>query len=742
MGLWLPNRVMQGAILLCLVAVTLVLWITLSQPWLGLTLAADPDSNIVRIVGTHSSGPGQNLPSPSTLSALGAADSRSPVMTPEPGDLVEEPDTFESYEQIRRFMQRQSDLATLLREPRLVLQLDQAGHQSTATVTPSRRPVTDLPLSFWVQIVTGAGSLLIGAWVMAMRPADIVTRLFALSGAMIMVSAYPAAIYSSRELAIDGGLLRILSALNHIGALGFGMAMIAMFLCYPRRLVPLWSLWIIPAIFVPWLAADILRLLSNQTIGSQLPTSIEMLLIVGIVGVQWFVNRRDPRARAALSWLGLSVIVGAGAFVSLIIAPILFDTAPAMQQGYAFGFFLLIYAGLALGVGRYRLFDLSEWAFRILFYTGGMLLLLAVDAALIVALHLQHATSFGIALLAVGFIYLPLRGKLWTRFVARKSLEEHELFRAVIDVSFAASAPERSERWRELLQRLFDPLAIEPSDSAVDAVQIRDEGLEVLLPPTADTPALVLRYPWRGQRLFGTGHQKLAGELVRLMRYTEDSRNAYERGSVAERRRIARDLHDDVGARLLSGLYKTDLGDTQRVLRDAIADIRTIVSGLSTDHPLLGQMIATLRHETGERLAAAGLELNWPIGEIDDAPLPLDYLIFRSLASAHREVISNIIRHAKARNVGIRVSETNGWLRTVIVDDGIGINPAYVSGSPRGNGISGLMRRIGELDGTVSIKPLAKGTSVEITMPLRAGAAIPPAKDAATAPRGAPLPHV
>jgi len=742
MGLWLPNRVMQGAILLCMAAVALVLWITLSQPWLGLTLAADSDSHGALITGVHSSGPAKSLPSSAKLIALGATDNRAPTIALEASDLVEEPDTFESYEQIQRFMQRQSALAALLRDGQLALDIDRAGHESTATLIPSRRPLADLPLAFWVQIITGAGSLLIGAWVMAMRPGDIVTRLFALSGLMILVSAYSAAIYSSRELAIDGGLFRTLSALNHVGALGFGMAMIAMFLVYPRRLVPLWSLWLVPAIFAPWLAADILHLLPSQTIGMQVPTLIEMLLIVGIVGLQWFVNRKDPRARAALSWLGLSVVVGAGAFVSLITAPVLFATPPAMQQGYAFGFFLLIYAGLALGVGRYRLFDLSEWAFRILFYTGGTLLLLAIDASLIVLLHLQHATSFGIALLAVGFIYLPLRGKLWDRFVTRKNLEEHELFRSVIDVSLAASAPERSERWRELLEQLFDPLAIEPSASNVDAVRIRDEGLEVLLPAVADSPALVLRYPWRGQRLFGTAHQKLAGELVRLMRYTEESRTAYERGSLAERRRIARDLHDDVGARLLSGLYKTDLRDTQRIVREAIADIRTIVSGLSTDQPLLGQMIAALRHETGERLTPAGLDMNWPIGEIDDVQLPLDYVIFRSLTSAHREIISNIIRHAKARNVDIRVSAAKGWLNTVIVDDGVGINPAYVTGSPHGNGISGLIRRIGELNGSVTIKPLAKGTFVEITLPLRADATIPPANSVAEAPHATPLPHI
>lgn len=720
MGLWLPNRVMQGAIVLCLAAVTLVLWTALRQPWLGLTLVADTDRNLVSITAVHPAGPSFGLWPGSVLTSINPAGQEQSTIALRADDAVEEPDTFESYDQIRTFMQRQGQIAALLRAPSLVLQSDHDGQSVSATVTPAKRPLSDLPSAFWVQIVTGAGSLLIGAWVLAMRRADLTTRLFALSGAMIMLSAYPAAIYSSRELAIDGSLFRVLSALNHIGALGFGMAMIAMFLSYPRRLVPPRALWIIPAVFVPWLAANILHALPSQTVGMQLPTLIEMLLIVVCVAVQWFVNRRDPRARAALNWLGLSVIVGAGAFVSLITAPILLSSAPAMQQGHAFGFFLLIYAGLALGVARYRLFDLSEWAFRILFYTAGTLLLIAIDATLVTLLQLQQTTSLGIALTAVGFIYLPLRERLWTHFVARDSLPDHELFRAVIDISFAASPSERAGQWRDLIQKLFDPLAIEDAADPVTTVELREEGLELLLPAVADSPSLALRYPWGGRRLFGTLHQDLARELVRLMRHAEESRSAYERGSVEERRRIARDLHDDVGARLLSGLYKTELGDTQRLLREAIADIRTIVSGLSTDQPPLGQMIAALRHETGERLITAGLELNWPLSEIDDAAPRLDYQSFRCFTSAQREVVSNIIRHAGARNVDIRVDASDGWLVTTIADDGVGIDPAFVEGSTQGSGIRGLLRRVSEINGTVSISPLAKGTSVRISIPMRA----------------------
>lgn len=727
-----PSLVVQGATLVCLAAIAATLAIVLSQPWLGLSVAGDPDTNTVRIVAVDPSGPARTIVAPATLRAVAVPDDSARVVALEPGDIIEEPDVLDSYAQIDRLMERQSALATLLRQPQVALKLGAAGAAEDVVVSPARTPVGALPAAFWVQLLTGAASLLIGAWVWAMRPSDIATRLFALSGAMITLAAYPAAIYSSRELAIDGGLFRLLSALNHVGTIGFGIGMIAMFLCYPRRLVPARALWIVPAILLPWLAANILHLAPSPPVGMQLPVMLAMLTIVVIVGIQWRVNRHDPRARAALGWLGLSVIVGAGAFVALIVGPILLASAPAMQQGYAFGFFLLIYAGLALGVSRYRLFDISEWAFRILFYTAGTLLLIAIDAALLTFLHLQHAVSFGIALIAIGFAYLPLRGALWDRFVVRKGLEEHELFRAVIDVSFASSPAERSERWRELLQTLFDPLALEPADRQATDVRLRDEGLEMHLPPAADTPALVLRFPWRGRRLFGTAHKNLARELVRLMRYTEESRNAYERGSVEERRRIARDLHDDVGARLLSGLYKSDIGDTHRVLRDAIADIRTIVSGLSTEQPLLGQMIAALRHESGERLAAAGIEMRWPVDADDDSPLALDYRVYRCFTSAHREIISNAIRHARAGTVDIRILRAEDRLITTIADDGIGIEPAHMAGTAHGNGLRGLIRRLAELDGTLSIRRGERGTVVEIHIPLK------PAQGAQAAPESKP----
>ena len=730
---WLPNRIMQTAALICVGACILVFWLALHQPWLGVTLQAQPDGNGVRVVAVDPDGPARMLPVPSRLIAIGAADASDGRIALEPGDLSEEPDMIESFNAIARFMERQSALARLLSQPRVVLYAEAERGAYEVIVSPARaRPLSDLPSAFWVQLVTGLGSLLLGAWVLALRPRDLPTRLFTLAGVMILISAYAAAIYSARELAVDGALLRALSALNHIGALGFGAAMISLFLVYPRRLVQPRVLWIPLAVTEAILAADILRLQDDQTLVSQLPTLLYMLAIVVLVGVQWFATRRDPRGRAALRWLGLSVIVGAGAFVVLIIAPILVNAAPVMQQGHAFGFFLLIYAGLALGVSRYRLFDLDEWAFRVMFYTGGVALLLAVDALLLYVMHLQHDVSFSIALLALAFIYLPARDTLRARLQPRGRVESHELFREVVDVTFAASAQERSERWHGLLRRLFDPLVMTPLEHAVADIEIGQEGLEVRLPAVADTPSLQLRYPWRGQKLFGSSDRDLARELVRLMRYVEVSRDAFERGGVEERRRIARDLHDDVGARLLSGLYKTEVTDTHRVLRDALADIRTIVSGLSADHLPLGQVIAALRHEAGERLAAAGIELQWPLAAADESARLLDYRVYRSIVSAHREIVSNVIRHAGATQVDVTVTQEEHTLSITIADDGIGIDPTDANGRADGNGLRGIIRRLADLGGSCTVLPAARGSTIRISLPLAFHAA--PGADSAAEP--------
>ena len=687
----------------------------LSRPWLGVVLEPDLPGASVRLTGTAADGPARALPLGPVTAIRGGGGT---MLSIEAEDLVEEPDFFDSYERLARFLERQTALHAILKDGPVQLEIESGGERRwTEAVEPARRPIADLSPGFWIQIVVGMASLVIGAWVWSLRRNDPATRLFALAGAMIMVAAYAAAIYSSRELAIDGATFRLLSALNHASTLIFGMAMIAMFLCYPRQLVPPRLLWVIPAVFVPWLAADLMRLLPSQTLGIQLPVLVEMLLILGIVCVQWFINRNDPHASAALRWLGLSVVVGAGAFVSVIIAPILFASAPAMQQSYAFAFFLLIYVGLALGISRYRLFELDVWAFRILFYTAGVVLLLGLDAVLVYVVSFDRANAFGAALVAVAFLYLPLRDVLARRFASRETLDRHTLLRAVVDVAFGPSGEERAARWQALLGQLFDPLECVAIGEPVDAPAIRQEGLELAVPAAAGAPALLLRRPRGGRGLFRPDDVEVANQLIGVMRHVETSREAYERGAVEERRRIAADLHDDVGARLLTGLHHHEVREIKGVLREAMADIRTIAVGLSGDRMPLGTVLADLRHEAGQRLERTGIDLSWTEKDIEaDEPF-LDYPVYKNLVSAHRELVSNAIRHAGASRIDFTITRENGVLRLVFADDGEGFGQAPESG--RGSGLANVRRRIAALDGSLALGASEHGGArIELALPL------------------------
>src|SRR5690606_10162774 len=132
--------------------------------------------------------------------------------------------------------------------------------------------------------------------------------LLALAGAGVLVSAFPAAVYSSREIALPDGLFHALSAITHFGALVFGFAMVALFLTYPRRLLPVRALWLLPVVYGTIWAMDTGWIgFPGPAEGYHLPTVTLMIGIMLGAFLQYRASRDDPAARAAIRWFALSV---------------------------------------------------------------------------------------------------------------------------------------------------------------------------------------------------------------------------------------------------------------------------------------------------------------------------------------------------------------------------------------------------------------------------------------------------
>lgn len=661
------------------------------QPWLGLTITQVPEAQDTWI--TASSRADFILPAPAKLHTVGG-------IGLEPGDLVEEPDTLPTYVEMRRFFSRQGALHDALNHGPVVLEPTQGTDmRKQVTLTAAdKRPIGDLPIAFWVQIFVGLGAYLVSMWVWALRRDDVSTRLFAFTGTCIILFSHAAAIYSTRELAIDETLFRALSIVNHGGASGFGVSMIALLLTYPRRILNARVPAALATIAALWWLADSLHLFFNgPPIGSHLPTVLEMAGIFIAGGLQYAKTGDDPRARAVLRWFGLSVSVGAGIFVFAIVAPNLVGASPLFSQGYGFLSFLLIHAGIAFGISRHRIFELDRWAFRIMFYLVGAMLLVLLDAVLIMVVAVDRVPAFGLSLLAVAFLYLPFRDSLGRRINRVRGFDRRKWFQHVVDIALTRDTTIQNAQWRILLQDIFAPLKIEQHGD-VSVPTLTTEGLGLAVPAAGSVAAEHLAYADGGRKLFSPHDVELVGELHAMLIHALESRRAYENGVNQERSRIARDMHDNIGVQLLGALHSHETNRKNTMIRETLSDLRDIINNSSAAGVTAENALADLRAEIADHLAAVKIALTWN-NEIppDTVLLPA---VLHALRSIIREAVGNVIKHSGASNVRIGFWCDAGCIHFSIVDDGLGFN---LETARRGNGLTNMRVRAEELNGTLSL---------------------------------------
>lgn len=712
-----PRRILLAAVSLVLAGCLSAILYALSQPSMGLRLVpyvaeGTEVARHLRIAQSPDGGPPVGALAVRLQGAHDAVDLQAQ-------DLIEEPDFIDSYADMDAFFARQTRLAKLLAQPQLVLHWQAApgapSLTSTLAVTPQRDP-SSLPLVFWFQLFAGAASLLIGAWVFALRPNDWGPRMLAACGLAFPLSTMTAAVYSTRELAIDGTVFRWLSTANHTGALMFGCGLVAIFLTHPRLLVrPRWLL-LLPLVFGIWQLADTFRWAADQDWGARIPIMTEMLLAIVLAVVQWRRSRGQPAERAALRWLALSALVGCGMFVLMVVSVGVFGLFPPLEQGYAFGFFLIMFFGLALGVGRYRLFELDEWAYRVLLWAAGVAVVVVIDAVLVLWLRWNATLSLGTTLLVCGALYFPARQWLWSRLVERGNASVDQMLPELVRIAFSASPVERERLWTAALQRLFNPLKSTADEAAaVSRPELVDDGLALRLPACGGASARVLRYRDHGKRLFSGRDVEFTASLCMLMDQAAEGRDAHERGIREERVRVARDMHDDIGAKLLTLLHIDDPQRQKPLLREAMTQLRSIVRGLAGQAQHFDDFMADLRHVSMERAQAAGVALQWQ-ADLEPAP-ELTARQQYQLRAALNEALSNALRHAQARSIDVTWLQQDGALAVTLTDDGQGM-PAPAAGAPGGLGMESIRTRMQEIGGAAAWhQPAAGGTSVSLTLP-------------------------
>lgn len=678
------------------------------RPWLGMRLAPS-DMGVVLV---SARGPAVEIPLGTVITAVENANDRVELTA---FDLTTEPDgAMGDYTQYERFLKRQTRLERIQKSERVFFTAVDGTRHEVEPVADGR-PLADFPPDFWVQCVVGLVAWLVSAAVFAFRPHEPAARYLLLSGVATLIFAPAAAVYTTRELAVDGTLLRWASDLNFFGGSLFAASFVALLLVYPRRIAPRWVGIAVVVLYVVWFVLQQVGVFESMTFARRFLVMVGVATTFVLAAVHWRGTGRDPLGRAALQWFLLSWVVGTGVFTIFILLPQTFGVDTSPIQGYAFLLFLLVYGGLAFGILRYRLFDLGLWWRRALSWAVMVLLLVLFDMLFLYGLHLTVSASLSLALLVCGVFWIPARGFLWNRFIARRADRTADLLDKTTAVALTpADDHGRAKRWQELMQLLFAPLEISICDgAAVTAVQIEQDGLVMRIPAADGLPGLRLAYAHGGRSLFRPDDAALATELIFMTGHLLDSLAAYHKGVNEERSRMARDMHDNIGAQLLAALHSCEPATKDARIREALADLRECVNHPATGTASLDEMLANLRMETAERLEAVGMTLRWE-SPMDD-PAGLARTTVHALRSIIREAVSNAIRHANAREMSIHIRNQNSELTLEIDDDGCGFDPDT---HHDGNGLINLRERLKSVGGSHEIRSNGDGTRIAVRIPI------------------------
>lgn len=188
------------------------------------------------------------------------------------------------------------------------------------------------------------------------------------------------------------------------------------------------------------------------------------------------------------------------------------------------------------------------------------------------------------------------------------------------------------------------------------------------------------------------------------------------RAAAEERERIYADLHDDIGAKLLSLVYSSTQPEQADLARTILQDLRDVVSRSRGAPGSLLDVLGEIRSESSQRLETLGGQIDWQQDE--DLPDPaLDHGQALHLFRIVREAISNALRHGHARRVRLRVRRAQATLMLDITDDGPGLGET----APEGRGTENMRNRAAELQGTIAWDAgTLGGTKVVLQFPLPA----------------------
>ena len=266
--------------------------------------------------------------------------------------------------------------------------------------------------------------------------------------------------------------------------------------------------------------------------------------------------------------------------------------------------------------------------------------------------------------------------------------------------------------WLSTLGKIFETSQFTTVESVINHCRINEAADELSVPSIFNTQHYVLTRI--ANTTFDHSDVHFVESLLKLSRQFCSIQDAIERGAADERLRIARDLHDDVAARLLTLIHQLKDQSDISLARSLLKALRNAIYTLDTKtNTQITHALTDIRAELQERLNTIGMQLTWTqsgtLGELTISP--------RQHINVQRmlqEVTTNVIRHASAHFLNISIDLVDNQLHIQACDDGTGFD---IASCVPGKGINNIRTRVNELHGQVSWHT-NKGCCINIQFPV------------------------
>ena len=613
--------------------------------------------------------------------------------------LRESPEPMQSFAMLRQFHATDQLLHNMQGQSITFTFSD--GSHTTRVLEP--RGLGSLGSYFWVPLLAGLFAYSLGCALLLVARHEPIVWVYFGTITSYVVTAYSRAWYGDRHWGLATWMWELCSFATRTGAMGILALGLVFVWNIPRPLGRQRTPWLIAASLGLFWLLDLMRVVEPRSLTYHWPLIVYLSIVLVIGLLNWKKGGMDLPERAAARWF-------------LLLTGICLAVIGAKLVGVVFGYVMLHYGQIITAINvlpflaasaflaKGQIFKLETWWWRIWFWLCGGALVILLDVLLVGVLGTSQSAGLTLALALSGWLYFPLRQWVLAKMSlrSRRHLEDHVA--SLLELSALRSGSvEAAQHWRSILDKVFEPQKMDVQAQPRADVCITAQGVQLMVPDLAGQ-MLCLTAAGRGTRLFNTDDLHFAQTLTRLAEHASQFERTYHEGAAQERKRIAADLHDDIGGKLLH--LANQSGSDGQYARNALEDLRTLTRGLSGQTRTLDNLFADLQYQLAQRADRQGVAFQWQCDLGAAAQEGVGARQATVLASICSELLRNALQHGSVSNVRFRFFIHEGSFHMACTSDGERSNPQQWT---PGLGTTSIKRRVHDLQGQCSWVGISAG---------------------------------